>query len=97
MNKVTPLEFRRDIDAIEWARELRETEAWFQSERFSEITGGTGIRVQGNFLYAATVTDVYRIALKPGELVPSAAPELVIGGMPGTTFNNRMVVPDGRG
>jgi glucose/arabinose dehydrogenase len=66
-------------------------------ERFSDITGGTGIRVQGNFLYAATVTDVYRIALKPGELVPSAAPELLISGMPGTTFNNRMVVPDGRG
>jgi glucose/arabinose dehydrogenase len=68
-----------------------------RTDRFSEITGGTGIRIQGNYLYAATVTDVYRIALKPGETVPSAAPELLISGMPGTTFNNRMVVPDGRG
>ncbi len=40
---------------------------------------------------------MYRVALKPGETVPSAAPELLISGMPGTTFNNRMVVPDGRG
>jgi isocitrate lyase len=38
MGKVTRLDFRRDIDAIEWARELRQTEAWFQSERFSQIT-----------------------------------------------------------
>ncbi len=38
MGKVMRLDFRRDIEAIEWARELRETEAWFQSERFSQIT-----------------------------------------------------------
>jgi len=38
MNQVTRLDSRRDNDAIEWARELRETEAWFQGERFSEIT-----------------------------------------------------------
>ena len=29
--------------------------------------------------------------------MPSAAPEVVVAGMPGTTFNNRMVVTDGRG
>jgi len=38
MDKVTRLDSRRDVDAIEWARALRETEAWFQSERFSQIT-----------------------------------------------------------
>lgn len=38
MDKVTRLDSRRDVDAIEWAKELRETEAWFQSERFSQIT-----------------------------------------------------------
>jgi isocitrate lyase len=38
MNNVTRLDSRRDAEAIEWAKELRETEAWFQSERFGQIT-----------------------------------------------------------
>jgi len=38
MNKVTRLDSRRDQEAIEWAKELRETEAWFHSERFRPIT-----------------------------------------------------------
>ena len=38
MNKVTRLDSRRDAEAIEWAKELRETEAWFHSERFRDIT-----------------------------------------------------------
>ena len=36
--KVTRLDSRRDTEAIEWAKELRETEAWFQSARFRQIT-----------------------------------------------------------
>jgi isocitrate lyase len=35
---ISRLDIRRDTEAIEWARELRETEAWFQSERFRDIT-----------------------------------------------------------
>lgn len=35
---VTRLDSKRDTEAIEWAKELRETEAWFQSPRFSQIT-----------------------------------------------------------
>jgi isocitrate lyase len=38
MNNVTRLDSRRDIEALEWAKELRETEAWFQSERFRDLT-----------------------------------------------------------
>ncbi|HXG50833.1 MAG TPA: isocitrate lyase [candidate division Zixibacteria bacterium] len=38
MEKVIRLDGRRDIEAVEWARELRETEAWFQSERFRYTT-----------------------------------------------------------
>lgn len=68
-----------------------------RTERFSQITGGSGIRIQGNWLYATTLTDVYRVALKKGEFVPSATPEVVVTGMPSTTFNNRMVVADGKG
>jgi len=36
--KVTRLDSRRDTEAIEWAKELRETEVWFQSARFRQIT-----------------------------------------------------------
>ena len=36
--KVARLDSRRDTEAIEWADELRETEVWFQSPRFQEIT-----------------------------------------------------------
>ncbi len=68
-----------------------------KTDHFSEVSGGTGIRIQGNTLYGSTVTDVYRIALKPGESVPSATPEVVVSGMPGAAFNNRMVVLDGKG
>lgn len=38
MNKVTRLDSRRDLEAIQWAKELRATEAWFHSERFRGIT-----------------------------------------------------------
>ncbi|HWP58594.1 MAG TPA: isocitrate lyase/phosphoenolpyruvate mutase family protein [Candidatus Acidoferrales bacterium] len=36
--KIARLDSRRDTEAIGWAKELRETEAWFQSPRFSHIT-----------------------------------------------------------
>lgn len=36
--KIIRLDSRRDTEAIEWAKELRETEAWFQSARFRQIT-----------------------------------------------------------
>jgi len=36
--KITRLDARRDNEAMAWARELHETETWFQSQRFSHIT-----------------------------------------------------------
>ena len=36
--KITRFEAKRDTEAIEWAKELRETENWFQSQRFRQIT-----------------------------------------------------------
>ena len=38
LQSLSRLDSRRDTEAIEWARELRETEAWFESERFRQIT-----------------------------------------------------------
>ena len=36
--KISRLDARRDHEAVEWAKELRETETWFHSERFGDIT-----------------------------------------------------------
>ena len=38
MDNVRRLDSRRDTEAIEWAKEVRETEAWFHSKRFQQIT-----------------------------------------------------------
>ncbi len=38
MSNLARLVFRRDAEAIEWAKELRQTEAWFHGERFRQIT-----------------------------------------------------------
>jgi isocitrate lyase len=37
-HKVMRLNSRRDVEAVEWSRELRQTEAWFQSQRFRDLT-----------------------------------------------------------
>lgn len=44
--------------------------------------GGTGIAVQGDWLYHSTNDAVYRYKLTPGQLVPTGAPETVISGLP---------------
>jgi glucose/arabinose dehydrogenase len=66
-------------------------------DHFSTITGGTGIRIQGNWLYASSNAEVYRVALKKGEDVPSAAPQVLVTGMPTNGFSNRILVLDGKG
>jgi isocitrate lyase len=38
MNKVTRVGTRRDTEAIGWVKELSDTESWFQSQRFRQIT-----------------------------------------------------------
>ncbi|MDP9130040.1 MAG: hypothetical protein M3N35_06605, partial [Candidatus Binatota bacterium] len=37
-DKVIRLDSRRDVEAIAWAKELRETDGWFHSSRFRHIT-----------------------------------------------------------
>jgi glucose/arabinose dehydrogenase/cytochrome c551/c552 len=44
--------------------------------------GGTGIALQGGYLYHSTNDSVYRYRLGPGELVPKGEPELVVSGLP---------------
>ncbi len=50
-------------------------------ERFG-TTGATGIVLRGDYLYYATPTTVERFKMTPGELVPGAPAEVVVGGFP---------------
>lgn len=68
-----------------------------QIERFSDVDNGTGIRFDGGMLYASTPTAIYRFTFSENELVPSAPPQLVLGGMPTGGFANRPLALDGKG
>jgi glucose/arabinose dehydrogenase len=68
-----------------------------KTDHFSSISGGTGIRIAGNYLYASSNAEVYRIALKNGDASPSAAPEVNVTGMPTHGFSHRIEVLDGKG
>ncbi len=63
-----------------------------KTEHFSQIDNGTAITVYKGALYTSSQDTLYRIALKPGELVPSAAPEVIVSGLPGRAaiaFDNK--------
>ncbi|MDB5733531.1 MAG: glucose/sorbosone dehydrogenase [Alphaproteobacteria bacterium] len=64
-----------------------------QTEHFSSVDQGTGIRIYKGSLYAASGTGVYRFALGDA-LVPTAAPELIVDGLAAT---NHPIAFDGRG
>ena len=68
-----------------------------ETEHFSTVSGGTGIRFYGHALYASSPTSVYRFDFNKDELVPSAAPQLVVDGMPAAGFPSRGIVFDGKG
>jgi glucose/arabinose dehydrogenase len=68
-----------------------------ETEHFSNVSGGTGIRFYKGALYADSPTAVYRFAFKGSELVPSAAPEILIDGMPANGFPSRGLAFDGKG
>ena len=65
--------------------------------RFGDVDSGTGIRFERGMLYASTPTSIYRFTFAGDELVPGAAPELVVDGMPSGGFANRPLVFDRRG
>ncbi len=50
--------------------------------------GGTGIAIQGGFLYHSTSTSVLRYRLTPGELVPRGEPETMVTGLPDERQHN---------
>ena len=68
-----------------------------QTEHFSSVSGGTGIRFYKGALYADSPTTVYRFTFSGNELVPSAQPEVRIDGMPSKGFPSRGLAFDGKG
>jgi glucose/arabinose dehydrogenase len=66
-------------------------------QHFSDIDNGTGIRLSGNTLYTSSATAVYRFDLSGNALVPTAAPQTVIDGMPTGGQLNRVLALDGKG
>jgi glucose/arabinose dehydrogenase len=64
-----------------------------QTEHFSSVEGGTGMQIYRNALYVAGGDAIYRFKFQGNELVPSAAPETVIGNLPrgnmGITFDDK--------
>jgi glucose/arabinose dehydrogenase len=53
-----------------------------QTTHFSSVDQGSGIRLYRGALYAASGTGVYRFALAGDALVPAAAPETIVDGLP---------------
>ncbi|HKU54090.1 MAG TPA: hypothetical protein VJP60_01905 [Rhizomicrobium sp.] len=68
-----------------------------RSEHFGSVNGGTGIRFWQDKLYASTPTTVYRFQFAGDEFVPSAAPDIIVDGMPGNGSPNRPLALDGKG
>jgi glucose/arabinose dehydrogenase len=54
-----------------------------QTEHFGTIDQGTGIRIYKGALYASSGGGVYRFAFQGDALVPAAAPETIVDGLPG--------------
>jgi glucose/arabinose dehydrogenase len=67
------------------------------SQSFGTITGGTGIRLHGGYLYASSSKALFRYPVSPHALVPTSEPEAVVDGFPSNGFLNRIVAFDDRG
>ena len=50
--------------------------------------GGTGIALNGGYLYHSTASEVWRYKMTPGELVPKGPAELVVSGLPDERQHN---------
>ena len=68
-----------------------------QIEHFSSIDGGTGLRLYKGALYAASKDALYRFTFKGNELVPSAAPEVIVADLPTAGHTNYGFAFDGKG
>ena len=65
-------------------------------ERFGD-RGGTGIDLQGRWLYFAPDSGVVRWQLSPGRLVPAGQPQTIVWGLPTGGHAAKSIAFDGRG
>jgi glucose/arabinose dehydrogenase len=65
-----------------------------QTSHFSEVEQGTGIRFHLGYLYASSNTGVWRFGFNANDLVPTAAPEAIVTGLPNS---NHAIAFDNRG
>jgi glucose/arabinose dehydrogenase len=68
-----------------------------ETQHFTDIDNGTGIRIDGDKLYASSPTNVYRFDLPTNGLAPTAPPQVVIDGIPSGGQLNRILALDGKG
>ena len=66
-------------------------------DHFGNEDNGTGIRFYKGALYAATPAAIYRFKFSGSEEIPSAAPEMMVDGMPTTGSPNRGLAFDNKG
>jgi glucose/arabinose dehydrogenase len=60
--------------------------------------GGTGIALRNGYLYYATTTSVFRHKMTPGVMMPAAAAETIVGGLPDQRSHaEKGIAFDGRG
>ncbi|HLA14753.1 MAG TPA: PQQ-dependent sugar dehydrogenase [Gemmatimonadaceae bacterium] len=60
------------------------------------VGGGTGIALQGNFLYATAGNSIVRYRLPSGSLTPAGPPDTIVTGMPTTGHRSNNFVIVGR-
>ena len=68
-----------------------------ETQHFGTVDGGTGMRLYKGALYVASKTTLYRYKFKGDELMPSAAPAVIVDGMPPTGHTNIGIAFDGKG
>ena len=68
-----------------------------RTERFGDVSNGTGIRFHDGALYASSLSAVYRYTIPRDALVPVAPPEPIVDGLPSTGQVNHPLAFDDRG
>lgn len=68
-----------------------------QTEHFSIVDGGTGIRIWHNALYAASASRVYRFAFHGKDLLPDSEPTVIVDQIPKSKQSNHAIVIDRKG